>query len=127
MSGGMIERGLMSDELWQYLLDHYPLRIVMKKDEDGNLLGYCENSFSMSFEKARVRIWWSGTAYSNFGSTHEIDGIGDATHNSKEGDLILDPLDKDCPVDIDWNSWLNATGKYDRRNARFKMKENANV
>jgi len=99
-----------------------PLRIIVKKDEDGKYLGYCENSFSMSWETNRVNVCWSGVAYSNLGTTHTLDATntkGPAGVNCE----ILDPLSEDCPIRIDWERWLNATGKYDQRNASFKVRE----
>ena len=99
-----------------------PIRIVLRKYEDGELTGLCEDSFSMSTTKHHVRIWWSGKAYSFLGE-HLIDGIKDAEHNAKPGDLILDPLSEDCPVEIDWAKWRAATEKYGKRNAPFKIKD----
>ena len=89
----------------------------------GTLQGLTEESFSMGWESKYIRIWWSGKAYSNFGTTHEINGIEDAKYNAKEGDLVIDPLAEDSPIQIDWNSWLSATTKYYKRNAPFKIKE----
>lgn len=99
-----------------------PIRVVLRKQEDGTLLGLVENSFSMDVSKADVRIWWSGRAYSMLGE-HKLSGIEDAEHNAKPGDLVVDPLSDDCPITIDWDRWLAAAGKYEQRNARFKMKE----
>ena len=99
-----------------------PIRIVLRKNEDGKLQGLCEDSFSMSMSDYNVRIWWSGKAYSMLGE-HNINGIKDAEHNAKEDDLILDPLLDECPVEINWEKWTTATTKYSQRNALFKMKE----
>jgi hypothetical protein len=99
-----------------------PLRIVLRKDEDGKLKGLCEDSFSMSLSEHNVRIWWSGRAYSILGE-HLINGIEDAEHNAKKGDLILDPLSEDCPIEVNWERWRAATTKYSQRNALFKVKE----
>ena len=107
------------------LIRFLPIRVVLRKDEDGTLLGLCEESFSMSMEKSHVRIWWSGKAYSNFGTTHEINGVNDATYNSKDGDMVIDPLADDSPITINWERWLAATTKYSQRNAPFKMKGDA--
>lgn len=99
-----------------------PLRIILRK-EDNNLAGLCEDSFSMSTVRGKARIWWSGKAYSMLGE-HTIDGVKDAEHNAKEGDIIYDPLSEECPVTIDWDKWLNATTKYEKRNASFTTKGN---
>ena len=100
-----------------------PLRIILAPSVDGSLNGYCENSFSMSWEKDRAYVYWSGTAYSNFGTVHQIDAIEDALahHKSLEGSTIYDPLSDDCPVTINLKRWLNATSKYERRNAQFTI------
>lgn len=98
-----------------------PVRIVLRTDADDTLLGLCEDSFSMSTNAKSVRIWWSGKAYSMLGE-HTLSGINDANYNAKAGDIIYDPLADDCPVDIEWESWLSATDKYSKRNARFKIK-----
>jgi hypothetical protein len=99
-----------------------PLRIILKKDDDGNYLGYCENSFSMSWEKDRIQIHWSGTAYSNLGTTHTLDAT-EITGPEGVDCECLDPLSDSCPIEIDWESWANAKTKYDKRNARFKIRK----
>lgn len=114
-----LETDVDSTQLLEKLIRCAPYRIVLKKTEDGTYLGLCENSFSMSWEKDRVQIYWSGTGYSNLGTTHQLDAVSWAAHNAKEGDLVLDPFSDDCPIEIDWTRWLKATNKYDSRNARF--------
>jgi len=103
------------------LSGYLPIRIVLRKDENGKLTGLCEDSFSMSHSEFNVRIWWSGKAYSFLGE-HNLNGIKDASHNAKEGDLVLDPLSEDCPVEINWEKWKTATTKYSQRNAQFTLK-----
>lgn len=98
-----------------------PIRIVLR-EQDGKIKGLVENSFSMDLSDTRVRIWWSGKAYSFLGE-HHLNGIDDANHNAKAGDLIIDPLSDDCPVEIDWDSWVKAIGKYEKRNAPFRVKD----
>jgi hypothetical protein len=118
----MIDNQDKTFEVLKHDLSRYlPIRIVLRKTDDG-LEGLCEDSFSMSFSKYNVRIWWSGKAYSILGE-HNINGIDDANHNAKPGDLILDPLSEDCPVTIDWRRWKDATTKYNKRNAMFTVKE----
>lgn len=104
----------------QALVRYLPIRIVLRKTED-KLQGLVENSFSMDMSDTHVSIFWSGKAYSMLGQ-HNLNGIKDAEHNAKEGDLILDPFAEDCPVEINWDKWLNATTKYGKRNAPFKLK-----
>ncbi|HET8688788.1 MAG TPA: hypothetical protein VFM18_19395 [Methanosarcina sp.] len=103
------------------LAKYTPMRIILKKDDEGNYQGYCEESFSMGWYKDRVQIHWSGKAYSNFGTTHDLDATKVTTPS--EGCEILDPLADDCPIEIDWGRWLTATSKFERRNAKFKLKE----
>lgn len=100
---------------------YLPVRIVLRH-EDETYTGRIEESFSMGYSKNRVRIWWSGKAYSFLGE-HIIDGEDDATLNAREGDIVVDPLSEDCPVEIDWDAWISATDKYGKRNAPFKVKD----
>ena len=109
------------DVLKHDLARFLPIRVVLRKTDD-KLEGLCEDSFSMSFSDKTVRIWWSGKAYSILGE-HFINGIDDAEHNAKDGDLVLDPFSDDCPVEIDWARWRSATTKYAKRNAPFKLRE----
>lgn len=99
-----------------------PIRIVLRKTEEGKIQGYCEDSFSMSWTDSNVRIWWSGKAYSMLGE-HIIDGIADAEYNRQPDDIVIDPLSDDCPIEINWEKWTTATSKYSQRNALFKVKE----
>lgn len=98
-----------------------PVRIIMRENE-GKLQGYVEHSFSMDWDDKRVLIYWSGKAYSMLGE-HNLDAIKwSADNNIAAGGTIYDPLVEDCPVEIDWDKWLNATNKFDKRNAPFKLK-----
>lgn len=110
-------------EVLKHNLSRYlPIRVVLRKDTDGKLKGLCENSFSMDLSDRDVRIWWSGKAYSFLGE-HQLNGIDDANFNAKSEDLVLDPLDEDCPIIIDWERWHAATTKYGKRNAPFRFKD----
>lgn len=100
-----------------------PIRIVLRKGDTGELEGLCEESFSMNLSNTHVRIWWSGKAYSLLGE-HIINGEEDAQHNASPGDLIINPLSADCPIDINWDIWKKATNKYGKRNAPFTLKKN---
>lgn len=40
---------------------------------------------------------------------------------------VYDPLDPNCPVLVDLETWANAETKWARRNAPFKIKENMNA
>lgn len=107
----------------KYDLSRYlPIRVVLSQSsEDGKYLGLTEESFSMGRSPTHVRIWWSGRAYSFLGE-HILDGIKDAEHNLQPGDIIVDPLSEDCPVEIDWQRWITSTTKYDKRNAPFRVR-----
>ena len=100
------------------LVRFLPMRVVLRKSDEGVIEGLCEESFSMGWYEYNVRIWWSGIANGVF----KINGIDDAGHQAKEGDLIFDPLAEDCPIEIDWAHWLSTTSKFGRRNAPFKTK-----
>lgn len=99
-----------------------PIRVVVRITEDGKIEGLTENSFSMDWSPNRVNIFWSGKAYSILGE-HNLDANRDAEHNAKEGDLVIDPLAEDSPIEVDWAAWRAATSKYDKRNAPFTMRK----
>jgi hypothetical protein len=106
----------------KYGLHRYlPIRIVIRNN-NGIIEGLVEESISMVWSTTNVNIFWSGKAYSILGE-HQLDGIADAMHNAGAGDLVIDPLEEDSPIEIDWERWLKATTKYSKRNAPFKVKE----
>lgn len=106
----------------KYNLSHLlPLRIILRK-EDNIYKGVIENSFSIELSDKYVRLWTSGKAYSFLGE-HILNADDDARHNSKKGDLIMDPFDEKCPIEIDWDKWRAAKDKFNIRNASFKYKE----
>jgi hypothetical protein len=102
--------------------------------------GYIENSWSMGWSEDRVRAWWSGTAYSNLGTTHQIDGKEDAEEQvreltSRHRDWTIRAFDitaEDCPVQLDLNQWLldmeqGHRRKYQNRNPKFTIRETEGV
>jgi len=96
-----------------------PIRVVFKHDA-GKLLGLTEESFSMNWSESFVNVFWSGKAFSLLGE-HTLNGITWAESNAEKlGGLVFDPFARDCPVEIDWERWLNAKEKYSKRNAPFK-------
>lgn len=99
-----------------------PIRVVIRRTEDGKIEGLIENSFSMDWSSFRVNIFWSGKAYSILGE-HNLDATKDAEHNAKSGDLVIDPLAEDSPIEVDWAIWRKATLKFDKRNAPFTMRK----
>ncbi len=99
-----------------------PLRIVLN-NKNGKITGVTEESFSMETSERHVRIWWSGKSYSMLGE-RVLNAIDDAAFNARHpDDYAIDPFHPDCPVDIDWDSWVNASTKYDGRNAKFKLRD----
>lgn len=104
-----------------------PIRVILRKEPDGHYQGYIEHSFAKDWAEHRVNIWWSGKAYSMLGE-HILDGIKNAeshlTDINKAGPRgeIFDPFSPECPVIIDWASWLEAKTKFDKRNAFFEHK-----
>ena len=117
----------MDDELKSRLQCFTPMRVVLRLNKDGKVEGLTENSFDMGWSANRVRIWWSGKAFSMLGE-HDIDGVQDAEYNRDDSQhLIFDPLADDCPVFVDWGAWWSAmqagdNRKYDARNAIFLLK-----
>ena len=84
----------------------------------------------MNWNNKRVNIFWSGTAYSMLGESL-LDAQEDAEHNCKETaspdlftvqESVVGLMAEDCPIAIDWTRWLNASHKYDKRNAYFILK-----
>jgi len=100
---------------------YLPIRVVIR-NTDGLIEGLTENSFSMDWSSNRVNIFWSGKAYSILGE-HILDGVANAKHNARNGDLVIDPLSDESPIEVDWEKWLSSTTKYDKINAPFKVKE----
>lgn len=116
-----------------------PMYVVLgRAPEDNAWRGRVENSFSMDWSEDRVRLWWSGVAYSFLGE-HQISGLEDAKANcpgigsgviKQHGwdYLVVDLEDPDCPVEVDFEEWLldmkqGVRRKYENRNPRFKIKE----
>jgi hypothetical protein len=98
-----------------------PIRVILREHE-GKIEGYVEHSFSMDWSEKQVLIYWSGKAYSMLGE-HQLDAIQwSKDNNVAAGGTIYDPLTEDCPIEIDWDKWLSATNKFDKRNAPFKLK-----
>lgn len=108
------------DVLKHGLSEYLPIRVVIRNN-DGKIQGLCEDSFSLSCSGHRVRIWWSGKAYSFLGE-HIINGIEDAERNAGPEDIIIDPLSNESLITVDWEKWMNATTKYDKRNAPYTVK-----
>lgn len=115
---------------------HLPLRILLRVTGD-DYEGEVEHSFSLSWDKRLVGIYWSGTAYDNtFGTTWELDAVKNAERNCAKrinphnSIAVYDPLSPDCPVAVDLVTWVNSffnpkANKFDKRNAPFRMKVDA--
>jgi hypothetical protein len=109
-------------EVLKHNLSRYlPIRVVLRKEDD-KFKGLIENSFSIDLSETRVRVWWSGKAYSILGE-HNLNGIEDAERNAKYGDLVVDPFAEDSPIEVDWEAWGKATDKFGKRNAPFRIKD----
>lgn len=107
---------------------HLPLRILLRKTADGQYEGEVEHSFHLSWERDKVGIYWSGTAYSLLGAC-QLDAIKDAEGNAaRKNDpssiIVCDPLSTECHVEVDIVTWTKAfmspkANKFDKRNAPF--------
>jgi hypothetical protein len=106
--------------LQEALAEHAPLRIIIRRSE-GTFLGLVEHSFSMGLDPERALLFWSGKAVSNLGTEHTLDAARWAKGNTKEGDLVLDPLSPDCPVRVDLEAWHAAKRKFEQRNPPFTI------
>ena len=86
------------------------------KRTDKGLLGYTENSFCMSWEADRVRVW----------RRHHIEteSFMETVKNKKEDVFLVRLNSKMSPVNIvDWHPRCKDTKKYDWRNAKFALKK----
>ena len=118
----------LSEEDRARLERYLPIRVVVRRHADGAIEGLTEESWNLNWSANRVNIFWSGKAYSILGET-TLDGVADAKHNCKASrpdlftpeELVIDPLTQDSPIAIDWVRWLNASHKYDKRNAHFVL------
>lgn len=95
-----------------------PMYAVVCVNSDGTLSGLVENSFSLDKHANRVNVFWTS-------ESREIDGKKWAEHNcdKNRGWFVIELTAEDCPIEIDWLAWLNATYKFTQRNAPFKIRE----
>lgn len=129
------------------LADHLHIRpsYVVLGERDGHLVGIIERSFSMDLSDERVRIWWSSeNAVSNFGIHHVVNGEKDAEYHrecfdqnhSEVGFQVFDLNAPDCPIDIDWAGYLEASApdsqklsgvkdKFGARNPKFHLRSSS--
>ena len=107
----------------------FPVRVVIRRHADGSLEGLTEESWNMNWSDKRVNIFWSGKAYSILGES-VLDAEADARHNCNATatpdlftaeEMVIDPMAEDSPIVVDWKRWLNASHKYDKRNAHFVL------
>lgn len=101
-----------------------PMFAVVCVNPDGTLSGLVENSFAMSKSADRVNVFWSGRGYSMLGE-HNLDGKSWAKQNCNpaRGWFMVELGTENCPIEIDLVNWFQATSKYNKRNALFKMRE----
>jgi hypothetical protein len=95
-----------------------PMYAVVCVNPDGTLSGLVEHSFSMDKSAERVNVFWTS-------EKRGIDGKKWATDNSNKanGWFVIELTAEDCPIEVDWLTWLNATYKFTQRNAPFKIRE----
>ena len=117
----------LSTEDQERLARFLPVRAVIRRHADGSLESLTEESWNMNWSKKRANIFWSGKSYSMLGEG-VLDAQADAEHNCKKTtapdlftaqESVIDLMADDCPIAIDWKQWLNASHKYDKRNAHF--------
>lgn len=92
---------------------------IFKRDEKGNLLGYVENSFSMSWEKDSVRVWRKNDGPAIFQADFRA-------KKNKEKAFLVRLNSKSSPVTI--NGWKPMGPQYTApkrqwRNAPFQLKK----
>lgn len=80
--------------------------------ENGVLMGYVEDSFSMSFNKEYVRLWPKA----------DIEFWNKRICRDKRDLFIVRVRSKKCPVDVTLNPITKDMGKYQIRNKRFTVK-----
>lgn len=117
----------LSAEDQERLQRFLPVRAVIRRHADGSIEGLTEESWNMNWSNKRVNIFWSGKSYSMLGEG-VLDAQADAEYNCKKTaspdlftaqESVIDLMADDCPVAVDWKRWLNASHKYDKRNAHF--------
>ena len=117
----------LSAEDQERLQRFLPVRAVIRRHADGSIEGLTEESWNMNWSQKRVNIFWSGKAYSMLGESL-LDAQADAQQNCKKTtatdlftaqESVIDLMADDCPIAVDWKRWLNASHKYDKRNAHF--------
>lgn len=122
----------ISPEIKRFL----PLYVVLgRSPEQNSWQGRIENSFSMDWSFDRVRLWWSGKAFSILGE-HKINGKNDAEYNCppRGGNTqpgweykVFDLTSDECPIEVDLVQWLvdmdkGARPKFENRNPKFTIK-----
>lgn len=136
--------------------DGYAERLARLKERPGYIIlgrgrgkntyvGYVENSFSMSVDEQHTNFFWSGTAYSNFGSKHELDGkvtceehLEALRRNHPETEWeAWDVHDPVLPVTLNYERMARGLepsktlsgvrNKWDGRNFEFHMKEDSDA
>lgn len=105
---------------------------IARKKGQNSWAGRVEKSFCMGWSLERVRLFWSGKAYSFLGE-HTLCGKYDAENNIPENKNskweyhVFDVEDEECPIDIDFDQWVldisTVSDKFNMRNAKFSMKE----
>lgn len=105
---------------------HGRLYAILKRDESGQLLGYVEHSFSMSWQKDHVRVWrensiagvddgWRKKLFSDE-RYHEIEKW------IPEGAFLVRLNSKNCPIKVTMPKGVGSASKYGWRNQYFTVK-----
>lgn len=113
----------MNENIQDQLAKYLPIRMVVRLHEN-TIEGKIELSFSMGWNADRANVFWSGRSYSVLGE-HDSDAVKWAGQNINKYDaneVMIDPLSEDSPIEVDWQSWLSASDKYNKRNAKFTVK-----
>ena len=104
------------------------------KDKRNRLWGYVEDSFGMSWNKNRVRVWVDNGHYADL-VTSLMQDVKDTNRKNKQGGkfFLVRLTSENSPVIIEWGRWHKAcrgklftsgrSHKYEVRNAGFKEKE----
>ena len=111
---------MITDKIKEQLERFLPMRVVIRKTSLG-YEGRTEESWNMAWSQKYVQIYWSGKAYSMLGE-HDMNGVEWAEGNTGGDGILFDPLNDECPINVNWEKWLTATSKYDKRNAPFIVK-----
>jgi hypothetical protein len=111
--------------------------LLIKKPNDDKLYGPVENSFSLGVEPNRTFLYWSSVRWGLDAWTWVNKDLDKWRQDNPDWDYtIYKAMDKNLPVAINWDLWLDAhspsnktlsgvKNKYDCRNLKFTLKGEA--